>query len=78
MLSIHNSGYSSLFLDELNQYHALTAGDMPASSAERYKIYVFTGAMYNVAVNWLKEDDPAPPEAVARVFLGLPADDGSR
>ena len=74
VLNIHDSGYSSIFLDELNQYHALTAGDMPAKSVERYKVFVFTGAMYNVAVNWLKEDDPAPPSEVARVFLGFTAD----
>lgn len=69
VLLMHDAGYSSMFLDELNYCHATLHGDFKMSSAEKYKNYVFIGAMYNTAVNWLREEDPAPSEAVARSFL---------
>ena len=69
VLVLHNAGYSSLFLDELNDNHVSVYGNMGSNSLERYKLFVFTGALYNVAVHWLQEERPASPREVAAVFL---------
>ena len=69
VLNLHHSGYCSMLLDELNQFHAMIAGDMAASSDKRYQIYIFIGALYNTAIIWLSEEHPKPREVVAQVLL---------
>lgn len=61
-------GFYRLCLDALNQYLETVAGDMPQSSVTRYELYFFTGALFNVAVNWLSNPSPEPVDQVARSF----------
>ena len=68
VLNLHNSGYSAMLLDELNQFHAMIAGDMMASSDSRYQIYIFIGALYNTAIVWLSEEQPKERNTVARIL----------
>ena len=68
-LNLHDSGHAPMVLDEFNSFHASIAGDMPANSDARYRLYFFIGAVYNSAVFWLKEDNPAPLDAVAAALL---------
>lgn len=51
---LHRFGYGSLMLDRLNQFHEEVAGTMPHSSIDRYRLYIYMGALYNTAVTWLR------------------------
>ncbi len=69
VLNLHRSGYASMLLEEINQFQISVAGDMPMSSSSRYRLYAFAGGMYNTAIYWLNEVNPAPAEEIARVIL---------
>lgn len=56
LLNLYQSGFASVFLDGLNQFHEENAGSMSIHSMERYKLYVFTGALFNTAMIWMEND----------------------
>ena len=68
VLNLHNSGYSGMMLTLLNQFHEITAGSMALKSAERYKLYIFIGALYNTAIVWIREGSPEPINVVAEII----------
>ncbi|WP_429971832.1 TetR/AcrR family transcriptional regulator [Fructilactobacillus sp. Tb1] len=45
------------------------AGDMPADSIERYKLYFFSGAMFSVLVNWINSGAKESPEEISKIAL---------
>ena len=65
---LHYSGYSGMILTMLNQFHEITAGSMALKSAERYKLYIFIGALYNTAIVWIREGSPEPINVVAEII----------
>lgn len=67
-LNLYESGFASLVLDELNQFHEMIAGNMPASSIERYELYMYMGALFNTAINWLQSGAKESPEEMAAAF----------
>ena len=69
VLNIYNSGFGTMLLEELNQFHESIAGTMPASSLEKYYLYLFIGALYNTAIVWLKEERPASVEDITNTLL---------
>lgn len=72
VLDLCHSGFSSLLLEELNQFHESIAGVMPVNSVERYTLYMYIGALFNTAVKWLqggaKEDTREVAAAFCRYF----------
>ncbi|MBQ7432820.1 MAG: TetR/AcrR family transcriptional regulator [Lachnospiraceae bacterium] len=60
--NLYRSGYGTMLLEELNQFHESIAGEMPANSAEKYLLYLYMGAIYNTAIVWISEEHPAPLE----------------
>ena len=68
VLNLHNSGYSGMMLTLFNQFHEITAGSMALKSAERYKLYIFIGALYNTAIVWIREGSPEPINVVAEII----------
>ena len=68
VLNLHYSGYSGMILTMLNQFHEITAGSMALKSAERYKLYIFIGALYNTAIVWIREGSPEPINVVAEII----------
>ena len=69
ILDLYNSGFGSMFLEELNVFHESIAGTMPAGSPKRYEIYIYIGALYNTGITWLMEDQPASIEEVADIMI---------
>ena len=60
VLDLYRSGFASVLLEELNHFHESMEGSMPSSSIEKYKLYLYTGALFNVAIVWLSEDEKRP------------------
>lgn len=56
LLNLYQSGFGSVFLDGLNQFHEINAGSMSIHSIERYRLYIFTGALFNTAIVWMEND----------------------
>lgn len=69
VLDLYNSGYGSMLLEELNQFHESIAGVMPANSPKRYTLYFYIGALYNSAITWLLEEKPVSIETIAETLM---------
>ena len=75
---LYHSGFATLLLERLNDFHAAVAGGMPSSSADKYSVYMYMGAMFDMAVNWIEGGCVESPECIAEVFckhLGIPVTD---
>lgn len=71
VLDLYHSGFASVLLEELNRFHEGIEGTMPSSSIEKYQLYAYIGALFNTAMVWLLEDDPASPETIAEFFFSM-------
>lgn len=52
-----------------NERIMAVAGDMPAQSIDRYKLYFYSGAAYSFLVNWLKDGCIESPEVMGKQFI---------
>lgn len=68
ILDLCRSGFMSVLLEELNHFHESVEGSMPSSSIEKYRLYMYTGALLNTALVWLAGDSRTSPEEIARFF----------
>lgn len=68
VLNLYHSGYGTMLLNELNLFHESIAGNMPASSETRYKLYIYMGAIYNASIIYLSEESPKPVDDLVRVL----------
>ena len=68
LLDLQRFGYGSLILEMLNQFHEEVAGNMPCSSIERYKIYIYIGSLYNTAMKWIQSGKKESLDEIARMF----------
>lgn len=78
VLDLCNFGCGEWILKEINNFHEDIAGIMPCNSIEKYKLYVFVGALYNTAVMWLKDGSRESVEDITAVFcreLGIPIEE---
>lgn len=66
---LFKNGFSYIYLDFLNSQIEEIAGDMPANSIERYKLYAYTGALFNTIVKWIEGGAKENPEEMARFFV---------
>lgn len=71
VLDLYRFGYGSILLEKLNRFHEEVAGTMPAGSVERYKLYMYTGALFNTAIMWLQNDTREDVESIAAVFCSM-------
>lgn len=69
VLDLYRSGFASVLLEELNHFHESVAGTMPASSIEKYELYLYIGALFNTAVTWLMEEAEISAETIAAYFF---------
>lgn len=75
VLDLYLFGYGSILLEKLNQSHEIVAGTMPNHSIEKYKLYMYIGALYNTAVIWINNGAKESAEDIARMFCktcGIP------
>ena len=68
-LNLYHSGFGTMLLEELNRFHVEIAGNMPATSPQRYLLYAFIGALFNTAIVWLEEPSPCDVHTVTEVLL---------
>ena len=68
ILNLCRSGFSTALLEELNLFHENIEGTMPASSIQRYELYVYIGALFNTALVWLAEEQRISAEEITTFF----------
>lgn len=68
VLDLYLFGYGSILLEKLNQSHEILAGTMPNHSIEKYRLYMYIGALYNTAVIWISNGAKENTEDIARIF----------
>lgn len=71
VLAFHRAHVSTTLLDIVTDCEIDAGGDMPASSIDRYELYYFAGAFYNMLVCWLEGGMRETPEAMADEFLRI-------
>ncbi len=78
ILSYCHSGTSSSILDIITEGMVLSFGDMPSHSLLRYKLYYYSGALYNMMLYWLKDGMKESEKEMAEAFLKFSSsnDDG--
>ena len=74
VLAFHRAKAATSLLDLVTDCEIASHGDMSASSPERYQLYFYAGAFYNVLICWLesgmKESPAAMADEFARMFHG--------
>lgn len=69
LLTLYHNGFGSLIQQTFNRYIMEFAGNMPANSVERYKLYFISGAVTNVLIEWLNEGAKEPPREIAALCV---------
>ena len=68
-------GLGASLLETLNAFVEENAGVMPSTSIRKYRLYIFSGALLNAGLIWLKNNCPESVEAISEEFcncLGIP------
>lgn len=73
-LALYRNGFGTMMIDQTNFFGEYIMGDMPAHSADRYKIYYFAGGALNMAMQWLEDEHRESPEEMAEIFFQLTKD----
>lgn len=69
ILSFSQFGKSNAILDIITEGMLLSFGDMPANSILKYKLYFYSGALYNTMINWIKNGAKETAKEMAKAFL---------
>lgn len=68
VLDLYKFGYGLGLLEKLNCFHEKNAGNMQMDSIEKYRLYVFIGALFDTSIMWLKNGAKEEPEDIAKIF----------
>lgn len=71
VLDLYQFGYGSILLEKLNQFHEDIAGTMPNGSIERYKLYMYIGALFNTAIMWFQNGKKEDAGSIAGMFCTM-------
>lgn len=71
ILTVYRGGLASIYLEGLDHHIEELAGDMPFNDINRYSLYYYSGALYNVFLKWLENDMKESPEEIATAFYHL-------
>lgn len=71
ILAFHRAKTSISLLDVITDCVIDARGDMPSSSINRYELYYYAGAFYNMVLYWLEGGAKETPEAMADEFLRI-------
>ncbi len=69
LLALYHNGFGSMIQKTFNRYIMEFAGNMPANSIERYKLYFIAGAVTNVLIEWLDDGAKEPPREIATLCV---------
>ncbi len=67
ILALCLNGFESYIQDLLDEEIEKLAGDMPANSTDRYKLYFISGSNNNILIHWLKNGAVESPYEIAKV-----------
>lgn len=79
-VDMYRSNFAALLLESLNQFHESLVGTMPAGSIDRYQLYLYMGALFDVATVWLQNGAKESQEEMAAMvckafhFPGIPGE----
>ena len=68
VLDLYQFGYGSILLEMLSRFHEEIAGTMPNNSIEKYKLYIYMGALFNTAIMWLQNGTKESVEDISDMF----------
>lgn len=71
VLDLYQFGYGSILLEKLNRFHEEIAGVMSNSSIEKYKLYMYMGALFNTAIVWLQNGAKESGEDITNMFCHM-------
>ncbi|NMC56766.1 MAG: TetR/AcrR family transcriptional regulator [Eubacteriaceae bacterium] len=54
---LHKSGLSSLYLNGMNKYFFATLNKTALTADDKFKVYAFAGAEFNIIFNWIVTGD---------------------
>lgn len=65
ILLLCSNGFYESIQENTDQFLINALGDMPSKSMERYNIFLLSGAICHVQIEWLKNISPESPDAFA-------------
>lgn len=68
VMGLYEFGYGIRLLEKLNRFHEEITPANLIQDVDKYRLYIFMGALFNTAVTWLKEGVNENAEDVAKVF----------
>lgn len=71
VLAFHHAKVAINLLDVITNCMIDACGDMPTSAIEKYELYYYAGAFYNILICWLDGGTQETPEAMADEFLRI-------
>lgn len=71
VLDLYQFGYGSILLEKLNRFHEEVAGTMPNRSIEKYKLYMYMGALFNTAIMWIQNGKRESVEDITDMFCSM-------
>ena len=71
VLDLYQFGYGSILLGKLNQFHEDIGGTMPNGSIEKYKLYMYIGALFNTAIMWLQNGTKEDVADITGMFCAM-------
>ena len=71
ILSVYKAGLAYIYLDLFDQELENHMGDMPYNDIHRYKVYFYSGALYNVFLKWLQNGMKEHPSAMAAMVTEM-------
>lgn len=71
ILSVYKAGLAYIYLEMFDRIFEEQKGDMPYNDINRYMVYYYSGALYNVFLKWLEGDMKERPEEIAELVYNL-------
>lgn len=65
---LHKAGMNGIMLDALNTYIRSLPTFDESKATRAYPLYFYAGALYNVYIEWILNDDGTTPEQLARII----------
>lgn len=62
---LHKSGLSSLYLNGMNKYFFATLNKTVLTADDKFKVYAFAGAEFNIIFNWIVSGDEENIEEIS-------------
>ena len=69
IIIIEKSNLSMIIQDKINEYMKSFYPEINFYSIDKYKLYIFSGAIYNVARTWILSGLKESPEEIANIFV---------